>query len=813
MADAPQRSKHLSPQDTIDEFWKKFNTKAPGQAFTILPLDIFAQKAGQNVPKGTITGQNASAYYEEAVAICKRKVEKIAKECRRVNQKYRDPHFDIEFDLKWGRRDCLETLATPNRQKTDFRPLSVKRVSDIFDNPSFYISGPTTNDIRQGRDGDCWFMAALCTLGNKKGLIEKNCVARDEETGVYGFVFYRDFEWRSEIVDDKLYLTKPDYDESHIERVLWEDRERISSEDDYRKAYQSNSGALYFAQCEDPNETWLPLLEKAYAKAHGDYAAIEGGFTGEGIEDLTGGVTTELFSTDIFDKEHFWNNELLKVNDEFLFGCATGLFRGWGERKGIQERHAYSIMRAVEIDGHRLLLLKNPWGKGEWTGPWSDGSSQWTPEWMQKLNHRFGNDGAFWISYEDLLRKFQTFDRTRLFSPDWTVTKQWTSLKVSWTVEYHETKFAFTLEQSTSVVLVLSQLDSRYFRGLEGQYFFELSFRLHRAGDDEYIVRSHGNYCMRRSVSTELDLDAGEYHVLLRIVAERDFTALPVQTVVRDNCREQRDKLLRIGLAYDLAHAKGKTSETIEEAEGKEKAQVRKTAKERREVKSKLLKEKRKEKEIERRQQRKAVATKAKADQKAAAKALEVITTATTPPQAFDTASQISSSAETSNTVAEARKVSETLMVVSSNHQCKDTSSAPIQTLNDEGAEHLDHISDASDVSSGAIDEEIERSRAPATNDSAKKDTSSAVGQAEVEDEFERDPWNAVAVIGLRIFSRHAGVTLRVVRPRSWEDGETCLDVDDSAADATTLADEHKPEDRRGSVMGFRGRLGSIFEV
>jgi hypothetical protein len=70
----------------------------------------------------------------------------------------------------------------------------------------------------------------------------------------------------------------------------------------YRRAFQSNSEALYFAQCENKHETWLPLLEKAYAKAHGDYAAIEGGFTGEGIEDLTGGVTSEVFTSDILDK-------------------------------------------------------------------------------------------------------------------------------------------------------------------------------------------------------------------------------------------------------------------------------------------------------------------------------------------------------------------------------------------------------------------------------------------------------------------------------------------------------------------------------
>lgn len=116
----------------------------------------------------------------------------------------------------------------------------------------------------------------------------------------------------------------------------------------------------------------MPLLEKAYAKAHGDYGAIEGGFTGEGLEDLTGGVTTEIFSSDILDKEYFWKEELLKVNKEFLFGCAAGIFGSmWGERKGIVEGHAYSILKAVEIDGQRLCLLRNPWGTYEWKGAWS----------------------------------------------------------------------------------------------------------------------------------------------------------------------------------------------------------------------------------------------------------------------------------------------------------------------------------------------------------------------------------------------------------------------------------------------------------
>jgi hypothetical protein len=187
----------------------------------------------------------------------------------------------------------------------------------------------------------------------------------------------------------------------------------------------------------DENETWLPLLEKAYAKAHGDYSAIEGGFVGygvpwwfeirvpltacsEAIEDLTGGVTSDVLTSNILDKDRFWKEELMQVNKEFLFGCGTGLFSNWlspkysgppRDRKGISENHSYSIMDAKEIDGVRLLKLRyasptdvvhknsadsnrNPWGKKEWSGAWSDGSEQWTPEWMQKLGHKFGNDGV-----------------------------------------------------------------------------------------------------------------------------------------------------------------------------------------------------------------------------------------------------------------------------------------------------------------------------------------------------------------------------------------------------------------------------------
>lgn len=59
-------------------------------------------------------------------------------------------------------------------------------------------------------------------------------------------------------------------------------------------------------------------------------------------------------------------------------------------RFGLVGSHAYSIINLYEIvhpiKGEvTLLKLRNPWGRKEWQGDWSEDSNLWTPELRAKL--------------------------------------------------------------------------------------------------------------------------------------------------------------------------------------------------------------------------------------------------------------------------------------------------------------------------------------------------------------------------------------------------------------------------------------------
>lgn len=162
------------------------------------------------------------------------------------------------------------------------------------------------------------------------------------------------------------------------------------------------------------------------------------------------------------------------------------------------------------------------------------------------------------MEYKDLLQYFRNIYRTRLFGPEWNITQAWTRVHVSWVTGYQRAKFIIKVPEDGPVVLVLSQPDTRYFEGLEGQYSFVLNFQVRKIDDpsDEYILRT-GEEFSYRSVSAEIDLEKGEYEILPKLLAQRYATKPSVEEIVELMADKNPQKLRQIGINHDIANAKG----------------------------------------------------------------------------------------------------------------------------------------------------------------------------------------------------------------------------------------------------------------
>lgn len=162
----------------------------------------------------------------------------------------------------------------------------------------------------------------------------------------------------------------------------------------------NDRGMIPFSRCFDMSEFWTPILEKAYAKLHGSYEAIETGSTADALVDLTAEVS-ELMNK-LVDTDSLWEKLLGYDKAGYFLGCSIednkpvsmdSVDNVHANEFGIILNHAYSILQVVEVLGVRLLRLRNPWGHYEWTGPWSDNAKEWTPEILEYLDFEFSDDG------------------------------------------------------------------------------------------------------------------------------------------------------------------------------------------------------------------------------------------------------------------------------------------------------------------------------------------------------------------------------------------------------------------------------------
>ena len=111
--------------------------------------------------------------------------------------------------------------------------------------------------------------------------------------------------------------------------------------------------------------------------------------------------------------ENVWNFLNYQGVKKDFVACATSHTQGihtkqdnhFFETEGIIPDHAYTILGTYDITTKDeqvwLIKLRNPWGKQEWIGNWSDKSAKWTKKLREKVGINDQDDGIFVIPIEN----------------------------------------------------------------------------------------------------------------------------------------------------------------------------------------------------------------------------------------------------------------------------------------------------------------------------------------------------------------------------------------------------------------------------
>ncbi len=310
--------------------------------------------------------------------------------------------------------------------------------------------------IRQGILGDCWFLSALAVVAEKPYLIQRLIPHFDyNDTGCYEVFFCLDGAWSSVLVDSLL-PSVPSKRRKKVKEsatsyfILNHKTEETKGKQEITSVMATHVDEMQPAFASG-HVSWPAIVEKAYAKVHGSYARLSGGYISEAFYDLTGSPIERIRFHQEYDYDELFARLLSFSTSGFLMGIATN--RG-GD--GLVACHAYSLLGVYEINNVivgsqeklttsfskkkckvdsevldaanpkisepmlnsqpktvRLVCIRNPWGVREWKGKWSANSEMWTRKIRKQLGKetdlKQGN-GTFFMSYEDMIQRFDHLD-------------------------------------------------------------------------------------------------------------------------------------------------------------------------------------------------------------------------------------------------------------------------------------------------------------------------------------------------------------------------------------------------------------------
>uniref|UniRef100_A0A8C9TED8 Calpain 6 n=1 Tax=Scleropages formosus TaxID=113540 RepID=A0A8C9TED8_SCLFO len=529
------------------------------------------------------------------------------------NQRYRDLKLECREEKK-----LFEDPEFPAADKSLFYQkappgeVEWKRPKELCADPRLFVEGISAHDLNQGTLGNCWFVAACSCLALKPDLWTKVIPDWKEQewdprhpekyAGIFHFRFWIFGEWLDVVVDDRL---------------------------------PTINGELVYCHSKLRNEFWSALLEKAYAKLSLCYESLDGGNTADAVVDFTGALAESIdlekgrYSAQLPAKARLFE-DLLKAYDRGgVVSCSikvrtcAAFTRETRTPGGLVKGHAYSVtaVRKVRLGRGVLALLKperlpmirlrNPWGKTEWNGPWSDSSEEWKKVGnmeREAMGITVADDGEFWMEFDDWCEHFTDVDVCRVVNTSLlSLRKTWSEAVRfgSWSkhadalrnrsggcVNYRRTflqnpQYVFdVVKEEDEVLISLQQRDMKLHRPV-GQgdnltigfalFKVELNreFRMHNIVTQQNVATSA--YVNSRTVFMRKTLPEGRYVIIPSTFepnALGDFM-IRIYTDVASHCRELVLDKPRMGCAsWLLGYPKAVTQIYVHGAEGLENQDV-----------------------------------------------------------------------------------------------------------------------------------------------------------------------------------------------------------------------------------------------
>ena len=253
-------------------------------------------------------------------------------------------HFvDVEFP------PIMASIYDPENEQYPFdEEIIWKRVADFLNptdrpTPAIYRDTILPTDVVEGKLGDGWLTSALACLVEHPHLLHKLFITQNyDHKGVY-----------------KVQLCKGG---------IWQE----ITLDDYFPCSTVSGGLAMFSRSAT-TDMWVLLLEKAFAKVHGNYFSLRGGMVSEALADLTG-CPTEVVRLDEEDAQADIQSGALfqkverSLREGFIVAASTEGEELWAEIEdyqlptGLLKAHAYCVVEArTTASFQRLFKVRNVW--------------------------------------------------------------------------------------------------------------------------------------------------------------------------------------------------------------------------------------------------------------------------------------------------------------------------------------------------------------------------------------------------------------------------------------------------------------------